>query len=301
MTTNHFLRKAVAFSLLILLDYLLFACNENSNPPADKIATDTAIYYDTTTYPMPLIQNYIHLDQKYLDELSQEDIQLFAQPNFAGDSLTLTPGSYNHDRLIKFSNSGVRSIKVPFGRCMNINYNVKFTPVPASERPHDRPGPHNFAAGIKAFPVTAGGFRNEYYSPGTYSSIDARLLSPALVTIYPWTDFYFSTDDDIVPPFVKDLYIEYSSNGQKSSTLPKAHINDTNMEFVKSFTYNVPAGKGIHLWESTRAGNSRWSSSFDTVKNVLKVDLFVHGNLPTQARNWVGVRVELTNVKGLQQ
>jgi hypothetical protein len=212
----------------------------------------------------------------------------YDQAKFKGNDLILKArtNAYTGHELDGIAKNGIRSIIAPFGVCADILYNTNyFVRVPDYEK---MPLPGTNPTKLLNLNV------NKYYSPDYYESIDNNLLRPISITIYPWTDFYFSTDDPIVPGQISQVFISFSANEQGYTTEGgKIQLSGTSGYYTKSISYHIPVGRSINIWEATKNGDASWDYKIDPKTNILTVNLHVNNNGVLKPRNWIGVRASL--------
>jgi hypothetical protein len=225
---------------------------------------------------------------------------LFAGDNYTGPSDTLTPKEYAQGKpltlaagnLQHFSATGIRSIKLPVGLCADILYETNnFTIQPGIPVliPGGLPTPTGNAGNLHLKRINI----NNNYRPGNYTSIPLTFVRPLQVTIYPWTDCYFSTDDPAVPSQIQYIGLKFSTNGQGyNSWGDSVKLSSINSVYFKSYSYQLPAGAHIHIWQSTANGDFQWNYNVDSTNRVF-VNLGIHNNAIFKPRNWIGVRFSL--------
>ena len=272
--------------------------NVDSGSVADKRSYDTAnttVYIDTTNLPIALMDSRHNLQKedsaKFNKATSADPLQIlfYTGENFTGESMAYTAGSHNTSELGKFLASGIRSIKLPFGLCADILYNTK---VEIFENGGARDSHQRLVFAGKNLMKTVSVNVNQYYSPGDYPQIDHKFLKPALVTIYPWTDFYFSTDDPAVPGAIQEIFVGASSD-ENGKTRPTGSIsfNDRTKVYTKHFAYHIPEGKKLNIWESTKNGeSSSWSNRITDKGDSIYLGLRLTIRSLVGTRNWIGVR-----------
>lgn len=283
------------------------SCNHNS--PGDK--TDSAITIDSAnpvivvdSTKMSIAKSVIDTSVHPMQEIpsiapgtNPPKIVFFTKENFSGESDSILLNNYfkgetltlTAAQLTKFSTTGIRSIKVPFGICADILYATNtFRSIPVAN-PLKGPGLMR-----RTISVLQNIEINKYYSPGDYPTIESSLITPTKVTIYPWTDFYFSTDDPSVPSQIQYIGVKYTTNGQGYSSVgpDSVKLSSTKDVYTKSYSYQVPEGRKVNVWLATGNGSYSWSHKIDNT-NRLTVNLNINNNAIFAPRNWVGVRASL--------
>jgi hypothetical protein len=302
--------------LIFFLVLIIFSCNDSSNSNGanpkndsvgktsdttdfvDKVPNDspnTLIYFDTTNLPIPLMEsrsNFKKADSaKFALAVTSEPLQIvfYTGENFTGESMGYVPGTHNTSVLNKFLASGIRSIKLPFGLCADILYNTNVE-IPVIEGPRHRES-RNIYGGRNMTRIVNINV-NQYYPPGDYPQIDHKFIRPALVTIYPWTDFYFTTDDPAVPSAIEEVVIGVSSD-ENGKARPSGSItfNKKDKVYTKHFAYKIPEGKKLNIWESTKNGSSAgWSYRITDKGDSLYMGLRLTIASLFGTTNWIGVR-----------
>jgi len=277
--------------LYFLVAVISFSCVNKKKISSGKVSSgDTAgmryVFYDTVNLPRPLMESH-RLHVKASQKLTAgQQIVLYTGPNFTGESQSLDPGRYEKSSLAKFLGPGIRSIKVPFGLCTDILYETDRPVINQSDIPHDRG--HNIFGNTESF-FTSGGDMNRYYAPGDYSNVEPLLKRPGLVTIYPWTDFYFSSDDPALPEAV--VVIGATTNGDRNTPYGSVIYNPNSDKYFKHFSYKIPVNKHVTLWEATKNGEGGWGYRIDKTDNTLLVELWITKRSLAGPRKWMGVRV----------
>jgi hypothetical protein len=244
---------------------------------------------------------------------SNSGITLFTQPNFGGTPFVFAPKPgemhYLPVELTQFSATGIRSLEIPLGYCADINFNTNI-PVP----PHIGGPPHGGNAGgqhsfnerrplieqaVYRENADEAAFvdRNLKFDPGVYNTVDPTYVRPIMVTVYPWTDFYFSTDDPAVPSAIKEVFVGWTWNDQDySGSTTKVSFNDQKV-YTKHFRYKIPDGRKVgNIWEATRnGGDSGWDWHLSPNGDSIYVNCHVKVRAIAGPRNWEGVRCSLVD------
>ena len=254
------------------------------------------IVIDTLNFPSYLYNtrndtSYIDTTKVIKSELKQPlGITLFSGENYTGESKLLVPGTYTPEQIPSFIQTGIHALNIPFGLSADILYNTNIKLSPNLIQ-NGNPVFRQVMKKLENQLIT----QNRYYGPGEYSSIERSLVSPKLVTIYPWTDFYLSTDDPSVPSFLDEIVVSWGkTDGQKGNYSVKGKLSDPDKKHHKIITYKVPKNRKINIWESTGNGDKGWSKTLDSATNVLTIDLWVMVRPVAGPRNWIGVRASVT-------
>lgn len=302
--------KVIGYLLYFIVLFTMLSCNGKENTQSDA-AEDSlraqqrlaelqsevsaildsfpqfnsdAVFVDTSNSP-EFMRTISKIDSSEFQTISVIEplvIDFYSEPDFKGKKLSLNPGQYTPNQFSELAGGQVRSINVPFGLCADVLFNTAIQP---------RISPALASKGIfrNLFPLKI----NRKYDPGAHGSIEPLLQNVALITIYPWTDFYLSTDDPTVPGFLDEVMITFTNNGNSYKGGVSGKMNDTDRQHHKIFTYQMPKGKKPNLWVSTGNGKHGWSHKIDPATNTLTVDLWVSVRPPAGPRNWIGVRASL--------
>jgi hypothetical protein len=295
------------FCLIVIAGFFLIQTYSscNSGPEA---SIDNHISLDTSKIEVVVDSSKMSIEKMFTGHLTSTKIALsepgsdagdprlilFTGENFTGESDTIrvdqyyqsVQQSFTGSRLSKFSVTGIRSIKLPFGLCADILYATNLYQTTA------RPPGGLLGKVIQNLQI------NRYYSPGNYSTIEPVFSKPVMVTLYPWTDFYFSTDDPAVPAQIQYIGLKFTSNFNDYNKLgDSVKFSSTKEVYTKSYSYQLPQGRTAKVWEaSINGGNSSWDSNTDNA-NRLTVNLHINNNAIFTSRNWVGVRAALKLVQ----
>jgi hypothetical protein len=192
---------------------------------------------------------------------------LYTDRDFGGRSQRFEAGVYRADRgeLGGVGNDTISSAQVPFGYTVGMHENE-----------------NNGEGSGMSVGLTFG----DHGFLGRFSD------RASLVKVYPWTDVYFSTDDEKVPPPLKTFGMKFTSTTDGSNQSVNVLIDyDTDKKYYKKLEYLLPQGVTPKVWESTKNGNAGWEYSLDN--GLLRVVVWVNPRDILGAKNWVGVRISL--------